>query len=115
MGYYHNGNKSRTYVTKKEYLQYLQTPEWKSKADKRREIDRGTCQLCGKKTENLECHHLTYFHIKTEDPYVDLVSLCPRCHEAVHRMMCRVTSPDGRRGWSDLPYTQEKGVCSEQR
>lgn len=111
MSYYHNGAKTRTYISKESYLDYLQSPEWKARADKRREIDRGMCQLCGKKTENLECHHLTYFHIKTEDPYVDLVSLCPRCHEAVHRMMCRVTSPDGRRGWADLPYTAgERGM-----
>lgn len=109
MGYYHNGNKSRTYITKEQYLQYLQTPEWKSKADKRREIDQGTCQLCGMKSENLEVHHLNYFSLKKENPYTDLVCLCPRCHEAVHRMMCRITSPDGRGGWADLPYTAQKG------
>lgn len=115
MSYYHNGAKTRTYISKEEYLEYLQSPAWREKADQRRKIDRGTCQLCGMKSENLEVHHLNYFSLKKENPYTDLVCLCPRCHEAVHRMLCRVTSPDGRRGWSDLPYTQEKGVCSEQR
>lgn len=107
MSYYHSGNNTRTYISKDEYTEYLQSTEWKKKADKRREIDRGTCQLCGMKTENLEIHHLSYFNLKNENPYVDLVSLCPRCHEAVHRMMCRITSPDGRRGWADLPYAQK--------
>lgn len=109
MSYYHNGAKTRTYISKESYLDYLQSPEWKARADKRREIDRGMCQLCGIETENLEVHHLNYFSLKKENPYTDLVCLCPRCHEAVHRMMCRITSPDGRRGWADLPYTAQKG------
>lgn len=108
MGYYHNGNQSRTYISKEEYLNYLQSQEWKDRADKRREIDKWTCQLCGEKSENLEIHHLNYFNIKNEDPYTDLIALCPRCHEAIHWMMCRITSPDGRKGWSDLPYAARK-------
>lgn len=110
MSYYHNGAKTRTYISKESYLDYLQSPEWKARADKRREIDRGTCQLCGIKTENLEVHHLNYFSLKKENPYTDLICLCPRCHQAVHQMMCRVTSPDGRRGWADLPYIAQKGA-----
>lgn len=110
MSYYHNGNNTRTYISKEEYLEYLQSPAWREKADQRRKIDRGTCQLCGMKSENLEVHHLNYFSLKKENPYTDLICLCPRCHEAVHRMMCRVTSPDGRRGWADLPYTAQKGA-----
>ena len=108
MGYYHGNQKTRTYISKEEYLAYLETPEWKARAAKRREIDRGTCQLCGVKSENLEIHHLNYFSITKENPFTDLISLCPCCHEAIHRMLCRITSPDGRRGWSDLPYAARK-------
>lgn len=107
MSYYHNGNKSRTYISKQAYLDYLQSPEWKAKAAQRKEIDSFTCQLCGRQQAELEVHHLNYFCLKAENPFTDLICLCPECHEKVHRMMCRITSPDGRRGWADLPYIQK--------
>lgn len=107
MTYYHNGIRSRKYISKREYLEYLQSPEWKAKAAKRREIDNNTCQLCGRQQAELETHHISYFNLKNENPYTDLICLCPECHEKVHRMMCRITSPDGRRGWADLPYSQK--------
>ena len=107
MSYYHNGNKSRTYISKQAYLDYLQSPEWKAKAAKRREIDNNTCQLAEGSRRNWKCIILAIFNLKSENPYVDLISLCPKCHESVHRMMCRITSPDGRRGWADLPYIQK--------
>lgn len=107
MTYYHNGIRSRKYISKREYLEYLQSPEWKAKAAKRRESDNNTCQLCGRQRAELETHHISYFNLKNENPYTDLICLCPECHEKVHRMMCRITSPDGRRGWADLPYSQK--------
>ena len=90
MSYYHNGNKSRTYISKQAYLDYLQSPEWKAKAAKRREIDNNTCQLCGRQQAELEVHHISYFNLKSENPYVDLISLCPKCHESVHLSLIHI-------------------------
>ena len=108
MSYYHHGQGNRSYISREQYLDYLKSDEWKAKAEARRKIDKGICQLCRKESNMLEVHHLSYFHIQNEDIYTDLVSLCPDCHEKIHKMMCRVTSPDGRRGWADLPYIDSR-------
>lgn len=104
MSYYHYGQGSRSYISKQEYLDYLKSDDWKAKAEARRKIDKGICQLCRQASDMLEVHHLSYFHIKNENIYTDLIALCPDCHRKIHAMMCRITSPDGRRGWADLPY-----------
>lgn len=89
-----------------KYADCLLTDEWKEKAQKRIEIDRGRCQMCGT-TENIHVHHLTYRNIFRENVYTDLVCLCEKHHKAVHRMMNRVNNPMGRRGWKDtLSYAQ---------
>lgn len=93
-------------MTNKEYEEYLQSPKWKAIAKKRFEIDNYTCQMCGSRgTPNnpLEVHHLSYRHIGNEQDriYEDLVTLCHTCHKAIHNVMCRITNPYGRRGWSN--------------
>ena len=93
-------------VDNKEYLEYLKTDQWKRIAARRLEIDENTCQACGSvgtRDNPLEVHHLTYRSLYHEQDriYEDLVTLCSSCHKLLHRSMNRVTSPTGRRGWSD--------------
>lgn len=92
-----------------EYEHYLQSPEWKAKANERRRIDRGICQMCHDPfTPTTEIHHLTYRNLYHENVYTDLVTLCPECHEAVHRMMNRQVNEFGDKGWSRLRKLHEE-------
>ena len=91
-----------------EYLQYLQSEKWGEIAKKRMEIDKYRCACCGSAgtmANKLEVHHLSYSHLGQEENrvYEDLVTLCHCCHKSVHKMMERVTSPTGKRGWKDNP------------
>jgi hypothetical protein len=60
-----------------EYRRYINSPEWRRRADARMSLDNGICQVCGKPAT--EVHHLTYRNIHKELPE-DLVSLCNTCH-----------------------------------
>ena len=96
------------------YKKYMRSREWEDKRQERLEIDNRKCVMCdrpaSKCKDGLQVHHVHYKDLGHEDVYNSLVCLCPRCHESIHKMMCRVTSPDGRRGWADLPYTAQKGA-----
>ena len=89
-----------------QYKQYLASEKWRRIAYQRMQIDDFTCQSCGcrgTKTNELEVHHLSYRFLYHEDEsdyiYTQLVTLCRGCHKNLHRVMERVTSADGRRGW----------------
>lgn len=90
-----------------QYEQYLTSEKWKKKADQRRRIDKYSCQMCGYWHERLEVHHLSYDRIYHENVYIDLVTLCPDCHEKVHRMMNRQVNEFGDKGWSRLRKLHE--------
>lgn len=99
------------YFDRNEYDAYMSSDEWRQKAQRRLQIDNFKCQMCGRGTDEtaLHVHHILYRTFRHEDPLIDLITLCPSCHEAVHAMMCRVTGykNDGTpiRGWRDrLPY-----------
>ena len=64
-------------IMNKEYNEYMNSPEWKVKREKRLKIDGGVCQVCERKAT--EVHHLTYENLKHEEMN-DLVSLCRQCH-----------------------------------
>lgn len=94
---------------KETYDLYLLSPEWKYKRHKRLEIDRFRCCMCGLAVPNMNIHHFTYHNIYRENIETDLVSLCPKCHFLVHRMMNRITDvKTNRHGWKDTisPYVQ---------
>lgn len=61
----------------KNYGKYIRSKAWRRKANERLEMDGHTCQVCGRKAE--EVHHLTYDRFGHEDMN-DLVSLCRKCH-----------------------------------
>ena len=87
-----------------DYSQYIKSEEWKKIVDQRLKIDNYTCVMCGchgTPGNPLECHHLTYHNLGHEDPYKDVCMLCDACHGLVTRMMNRITSADGRRGWNN--------------
>ena len=91
-----------------EYIDYLNSAKWAQLSRTRRGIDGGTCQMCGAHGEDgnpLQSHHFNYKHdFGNEDVWVDLVTVCERCHKMLHRLMRRQTSADGRRGWRDEYY-----------
>jgi len=103
-----------------DYLNYLGSDKWKAIAQRRLEIDNYTCQCCGShgtQRNKLNVHHLSYYHVGRENEkdyiYTDLVVLCSDCHAGLHRIMNRITSASGRRGWRDT-LTLSRHVASDE-
>ena len=102
-------------MTKEEYQEYLQSPEWAERKKYRLLVDNGVCQCCGTHGSvfnKLTIHHLDYHNIGNENESVlmnSTVTLCELCHAAIHRVMNRRTWDDSKRperGWCDtLPFT----------
>ena len=46
--------------------------------------DNYTCQCCGKKHERLEVHHIIFRSLGGTDDEKNLITLCEKCHKAVH-------------------------------
>ena len=67
----------------KEYIQYLQSQEWRIKKELVLTRENNTCQKCGS-TSNLQIHHWTYYRLYRED-LNDLYCLCSRCHNFFHK------------------------------
>lgn len=65
------------------YRQYLESPEWRERADATKARFSGRCALCNAEG-SLEAHHRTYDHVGDERPE-DLTALCSDCHRAYHR------------------------------
>lgn len=70
-----------------DYKEKLQDERWKSR---RREIvyrDKHRCKICGSDSTLLNVHHLYYTKGAEPWEYPDgaLVTLCPRCHDWVHK------------------------------
>jgi hypothetical protein len=68
---------------KKQYHAYLQTPEWKAKAEAVKMRDNYLCQACLSAPAS-DAHHLHYQNIFNE-PLFDLVSVCRSCHDKLHK------------------------------
>lgn len=108
-------------ITMTDYKTYIQSEAWKAKARQRLEIDNYKCVMCGAEGtpwNGLQCHHMNYKHLGSEDVDVDIVTLCDCCHRRVHRLLHRVTDHrTGKRGWtSELPTLVQKHVldlCGE--
>ncbi len=68
-----------------QYLDYLDSPEWKKKRLATIKRDKNCCQQCGNKFPNkeLEVHHIHYKRLKREQPE-DLITLCEFHHELLH-------------------------------
>jgi 5-methylcytosine-specific restriction endonuclease McrA len=64
------------------YDAYLRTPAWMEKRTAVMRRDNGVCQAC-LAAPATQVHHLSYKHVFRE-PLFDLVSICDRCHDALH-------------------------------
>lgn len=74
------------YIPYDEYLEYLKSDEFKKLKFSRFFYDNGLCQQCLKQLTiyNSHCHHLSYIRLKRENILLDLVTVCPECHEEIH-------------------------------
>lgn len=79
-------------VKASQYDYYLQSPEWKKKANIEKELN-PNCSLCNRKG-TLHVHHRTYVRCGCEQPG-DLIVLCNACHEMFHNFY----KYDGRVGY----------------
>lgn len=65
------------------YYKYIESDEWYELREKCFERDEYVCRLCGS-SENLQAHHLSYERLGMNE-LSDLVTLCRKCHQAVHK------------------------------
>lgn len=65
-----------------EYLEYLQSPEWKARRGKVIERAGALCEGC-RENQAVIVHHLDYSHCGNELLY-QLVALCKDCHDRAH-------------------------------
>jgi|TARA_Y100000034_G_scaffold103482_1_gene129050 5-methylcytosine-specific restriction endonuclease McrA len=64
-----------------DYLEYMNSPEWKEKRDEIMAENEFICQKCGCMANHV--HHLTYKNFGNESRE-DLMCLCKECHEEEH-------------------------------
>lgn len=88
---------------KEEY----QDERWKERAAQIRELDKHKCAMCGAGDVELQVHHLSYppppFHLwDAKDD--ELVTLCKKCHERVHRIKSRPRLMPDRRLIAEQSY-----------
>lgn len=74
---------------RREYEQYLSSPEWRHKRDLVLIRDDFVCQGC-LASKATEVHHLTYDN-RGDELFFQLVSLCCDCHRKTHKR-----NPDDR-------------------
>jgi hypothetical protein len=79
-------------VTPEMKAAYYATPHWNCVRLSRLARDFNRCVLCWA-TDDLRCHHVSYANLFNE-PQVDLLTLCDRCHSRVHQD-CRLKFPSG--------------------
>lgn len=68
-----------------EYIEYLQSNEWKAKRIAKAKEQEFTCEKCHKKVPvGYHIHHRTYKRLKNE-LLSDLMFLCEDCHKTFHK------------------------------
>lgn len=67
-----------------KYHEYMSSKSWSDKRQKRLELDKHECRLCGSK-ERLEVHHkpASYSKIPNESIDNDLTTVCVECHDLI--------------------------------
>jgi len=76
------------------YKDYLQTPEWKATAIRKKDSVGHSCQVCDS-TEKLNTHHRTYER-RGEEEDNDLLVLCANCHGLFHNKLKEEKPRTGR-------------------
>lgn len=69
-------------ISKLDYYEYIQSPEWKQKSKEAKERAMNRCQLCYRPSNEivLHTHHRTYERLGNELD-TDLTVLCEECHK----------------------------------
>ena len=70
----------------KTWPEYLRTPWWRFLSHSRKIADGNRCSFCGS-YNRLEVHHSTYKNVGTLLEWQNLITLCRRCHGAVHEFL----------------------------
>jgi hypothetical protein len=65
------------------YDEYIQSDDWREKADSAKKRAGGRCQVCNSDEPPLDAHHRTYERLGREQPG-DLIVLCRACHQLFH-------------------------------
>lgn len=68
---------------KDEYIEYLQSDDWKIRRKELMEIANWICSKCGEKA--IQLHHLNYDNIGNEELDSDVIAVCTDCHNEIHR------------------------------
>jgi hypothetical protein len=71
----------RGYRHSPEYTAHMESEAWVTRRKRHKEQCEYRCQLCGKETTSLECHHTPrgYDYLR-EELDVHLLALCDECH-----------------------------------
>ncbi len=72
-------------MNQQDYSNYLKSAHWAETREKRLELDKHRCYLCGKK-KHLNVHHISYKNLGHENVSRDLVTLCRECHKMLHNV-----------------------------
>jgi len=90
-------------ITPEDYGYYLRSIEWEEKRNTIQEFCDSICMECGEKTGSI-LHHESYEHI-FDEPYDDLLWVCKRCHNTIHkRGRVRVPWYAKRKNAADIDY-----------
>ena len=73
--------------------------------------DNYTCQCCGKKHVNLEVHHIIFRSMGGTDDEKNLITLCEKCHKAVHDGILILTKKLKK---SNLKYATQMSIIRSQ-
>ena len=72
-------------MTKEEYAEYRDTDYWLERSAVIQARDR-MCRLCCSKS-SLQVHHITYDRCPFDELDSDLITVCGRCHLAIHGLI----------------------------
>lgn len=77
-----NQPKQAKRISGTKYYDYIQTTEWKAKAEEAKARANNRCQICNKSRAEvqLDAHHRTYERLGSELPE-DITVLCRNCHQ----------------------------------
>ncbi len=95
-----------------EYDRYLKSDAWAQRREERLQLDGNACVMCGRKNgvrkdgaPILQVHHIHYSNLGHER-LEDLCSVCPRCHQLLHKYYRRF------RSWEDRKSQEGKMLSS---
>ena len=69
---------------KSEYIEYLQSEDWRERRKYLMELTGWICSKCGGKATQL--HHLKYDNLGNEELDIDVIALCNDCHNEIHEI-----------------------------